>query len=456
MDRNEVQLIDAVSRTRFDEWGHSRVLHKSVCLAQDTLTDYGYADEMAELLEGSRWQRLLQLRAESSLPLTIEFLCSISTIPEIESRQMTHTLITADTTFAFTLAGQSFQLTGNAPIPRPKQLMRDLDAGMLRNAHIHGRLFPSSSESTTASSGRTSHEIGESSDHSQRSSQRLPRRRPTRAQLARAQTEVAPAWAQQLLQNQNSLMQSVAVSKTRQTSLRISSSPETMIPPPPGLRNFDVIAFSREHSSDEKEFVNKKSKARYWIRPSWRILSFVLSTSFFGRPSNTDRVYEEDMTHLVCGFVITLLFRSLKGNAPIPRPEQLMRDLDADMLRNAHIHQRLFPSSSESTTASTGRTSHEIGESSDHSQRSSQRLPRRQPTRAQLARAQTEVAPAWAQQLLQNQNTLMQFVAVSRTRQTSLRISSSLETMIPPPPGLRSDLLLSPELFILFELELMT
>ncbi|VFQ86921.1 unnamed protein product [Cuscuta campestris] len=111
VDRNEVQLIDAASSTRFDEWGHSRVLHESVCLAHDTLTDYGYAEEMEELLEGTKWQRLLQLRAESSLPLTIEFLCSISTVPEIESRQMTHTLITADTTFAFTLPGQSFHLT---------------------------------------------------------------------------------------------------------------------------------------------------------------------------------------------------------------------------------------------------------------------------------------------------------------------------------------------------------
>ncbi|VFQ71737.1 unnamed protein product [Cuscuta campestris] len=86
VDRNEVQLIDGAFRTRFDEWGHSWVLHESMCLAQDTLTDYGYAEEMEELLEGTRWQRLLQMRAESSLPLTIEFLCSISAIPEIESR----------------------------------------------------------------------------------------------------------------------------------------------------------------------------------------------------------------------------------------------------------------------------------------------------------------------------------------------------------------------------------
>ncbi|VFQ80675.1 unnamed protein product [Cuscuta campestris] len=289
VDRNEVQLIDAASRTRFDEWGHSRVLHESVCLAQDTLTDYGYAEEMEELLEGTRWQRLLRMRAESSLPLNIEFLCSISAVPESESRQMTHSLITGDTMFAFTLAGQSFQLT-------------------VREMAIRLGIY------------------------------------------TQEETE----------------------------------QPEFYDDPFCLPADFDAIAFWREHSSDDKEFVNKKSKARYWIRPSWRILSFVLSTSFFGRLSNTDRVYEEDMfvfwslhdrqpvnvavylarflysqsygcrTHLVFGFVITLLFRSLVGDAPIPRPVQLMRDLDAGMLRNAHIHRRLFPSSSESTTASTG------------------------------------------------------------------------------------------------------
>ncbi|VFQ86909.1 unnamed protein product [Cuscuta campestris] len=372
VDRNEVQLIDAASRTRFGEWGHSRVLHESVCLAQDTLTDYGYAEEMEELLEGTRWQRLFKMRAESSLPLTIEFLCSISAVPEIESRQMTHSLITTDTTFAFTLAGQSFQLT-------------------VREMAIRLGIY------------------------------------------TQEETE----------------------------------QPEFYDDPFCLLADFDAIAFWREHSSDDKEFVNKKSKARYWIRPSWRILSFVLSTSFFGRPSNTDRVYEEDMfvfwslhdrqpanvavylarflysqsygcrTHLVCGFVITLLFRSLVGDAPIPQPVQLMRDLDVGMLRNAHIHRRLFPSSSESTTASTGRTSHEIGESSGQSERSSQRLPRRRPTRAQLARAQTEVAPAWAQQLLQNQNTLMQSVAALQQQVHGLdRIREALgfenPTNLPP------------------------
>ncbi|VFQ83180.1 unnamed protein product [Cuscuta campestris] len=92
VDRNEVHLIDAASRMRFDEWQHSRLLHESVCLAQDTLTNYGYAEEMVELLEGTRCQHLLQMREESSLPLTIKFLCSIPALPEIESRQMTHTL----------------------------------------------------------------------------------------------------------------------------------------------------------------------------------------------------------------------------------------------------------------------------------------------------------------------------------------------------------------------------
>ncbi|VFQ73955.1 unnamed protein product [Cuscuta campestris] len=142
VDRNEVQLIDAASRTRFDEWGHSRVLHES----------------------------------------------------------MTHTLITADTTFAFTLAGRSFQLT-------------------VREMVVRLGLY------------------------------------------TQEETE----------------------------------QPEFYDDPFCLPADFDAVAFWREHSSDDKEFINKKSKARYWIWPSWRILSFVLSTSFFGRPSNTDRVYKEDM-----------------------------------------------------------------------------------------------------------------------------------------------------------------
>ncbi|VFQ72920.1 unnamed protein product [Cuscuta campestris] len=49
-----------------------------------------------------------------------------------------------------------------------------------------------------------------------------------------------------------------------------------------------------------------------------------------------------NQTHIVCGFVVTILFWSLVGSAPI------MRDLDAGMLRNAHIRRRLDSSSSES------------------------------------------------------------------------------------------------------------
>ncbi|VFQ89807.1 unnamed protein product [Cuscuta campestris] len=213
VDRNEVQLIDAASRTRFDEWGYSRVLHESVCLAQDTLTHYGYAEEMEELLEGTIWQRLLQIR-------------------------MIHTLITADTTFAFTLAGQSFQLT-----------VREM-----------------------------------------------------------------------------------------------------------GVR----LGLYTQEETEQPEFYDNP----FCLPADFDAIASGGSTHLTTRISSTRRV----RTHLVCGFVITLLFRSLVGNSPIPRPVQLMRDLDDGMLRNAHIHRRLFPSSSESTTASTGRTSHEMGESSgsDH------------------------------------------------------------------------------------------
>ncbi|VFQ88248.1 unnamed protein product [Cuscuta campestris] len=58
----------------------------------------------------------------------------------------------------------------------------------------------------------------------------------------------------------------------------------------------------------------------------------------------------------VCGFVVTILFRSLVGSAPIPQPHMLMRGLIAGMLRNAHIckrvtHRHLVASQASASTS---------------------------------------------------------------------------------------------------------
>ncbi|VFQ96180.1 unnamed protein product [Cuscuta campestris] len=83
-------------------------------------------------------------------------------------------------------------------------LMRDLDAGMLRNAHIRRRLGASSTESNAASSSAPS----TSGASSQVSSRRATRCRPT-SQAARATTQAdpTPEWARRILEQQDTIMQ---------------------------------------------------------------------------------------------------------------------------------------------------------------------------------------------------------------------------------------------------------
>ncbi|VFQ59870.1 unnamed protein product [Cuscuta campestris] len=197
----------------------------------------------------------------------------------------------------------------------------------------------------------------------------------------------------------------------------------------------DPADFWAEHSSDPDHF-DSMGRARFWIQPTWGILYFVLSTSFFGRPLNTDRVYPNDMivfwslhtrreanvavfmarflysqsmgnrTHIVCEFVVTILFRSLVGSTPIPQPQMLTRDLDAGMLRNAHIHRTLGSSSTESNNASSS-TPSTLGASL---QVSSRRATCRRPTTSQTPAATTQADPIpdWAKRIMEQQETIMQ------------------------------------------------
>ncbi|VFQ82885.1 unnamed protein product [Cuscuta campestris] len=316
--RANVHLVGSGPIERFEMWGRHRSLTESVYLSSAVLTDYGYAEEMEQLLRGTRWHRLFTMRAESSLPLTIEFLCSLELEPSTGSRSMNFQSIDSHTTLTFTLLGRGFQLT-----------------------------------------------IAELATH--------------------------------------------------------------------------LGLYSREET--------------FWIQPTWRILSFVLSTSFFGRPLNTDRVYPDDMmvfwslhtrqeanvavfvarflysqsmgnrTHIVCGFVVTILFRSLEGAAPIPQAQMLMRDLDAGMLRNAHIRRRLGASSTESNGAS----SYAPSTSGASSQVSSRRATRRRPT-SQAAPATTQADPTleWARRILEQQDTIMQRMSEIGQQQASQAESFAL------------------------------
>ncbi|VFQ91616.1 unnamed protein product [Cuscuta campestris] len=241
----DVHLVGSRPIERFGTWGRHRSLTESVYLSLAVLGDYGYAEDMEQLLHGTRWERLIMMRSESSLPLTIEFLFSLEVEPSFGSRTLNFRCIDSHTTLAFTLLGHVYCL-------RVGDLTRHLglytwEETMEQELHEKPLLFPN---------------------------------------------------------------------------------------------DVDRVAFWAEHSTDPDRF-DVVSQARFWIQLTWRILSFVLSTSFFGRPLSTNRVYADDLivfwslhksqlvnvavfllrflysqslgnrTHIVFGFVVTLLFRSL-------------------------------------------------------------------------------------------------------------------------------------------------
>ncbi|VFQ86009.1 unnamed protein product [Cuscuta campestris] len=93
--------------------------------------------------------------------------------------------------------------------------MRDLDAGMLSNAHIRMRLGDSSTESNAASSSAPS----SSGASSQVSSRRATRRRPTsQATPATTQADPTPEWARRILEQQNTIMQRMSEIGEQQAS----------------------------------------------------------------------------------------------------------------------------------------------------------------------------------------------------------------------------------------------
>ncbi|VFQ92358.1 unnamed protein product [Cuscuta campestris] len=347
--RADVHLVGSGPIQRFEMWGRHRSLMESVYLSSAVLADYGYAEEMEQLLQGTRWHRLFMMRAESSLPLTIEFLRSLELEPSTGSRMMNFQSIDSRTTLTFTLMGRGFHLTITE---------------LASHLGLYSRDETLESEFNTA------------------------------PYLLPADVDPADFWA--------------------------------------------------EHSSDPDR-LEDMGRARFWIQPTWRILSFVLSTSFFGRPLNTDRVYPDDMivfwslhtcreanvavfvarflysqsmgnrTHIVCGFVVTILFRSLEGS-PIPRAQMMMRDLDAGMLRNAHIRRRLGAGSTESNAASSSAPS----TSGASSQVSSRRATRHRPTpQATPATIQADPTPEWARRILEQQDTIMQRMSEIGQQQAS-------------------------------------
>ncbi|VFQ83756.1 unnamed protein product [Cuscuta campestris] len=380
--RADVHLVGSGPIQRFEMWGRHRSLTESVYLSSAVLADYGYAKEMEQLLQGTRWHRLFMMRAESSLPLTIEFLCSLELEPSTGSRW--HRL---------------FMMRAESSLPLTIEFLCSLE--LEPSTGSRSMNFQSIDSRTTL----------------------------TFTLLGRGfQLTVAD------------LATHLGLYSWEETSAPEFEAAPYLLP-----ADIDPADFWAEHSSDPDRFEGM-GRARFWIQPTWRILSFVLSTSFFGRPLNTDRVYPDDLivfrslhtrrevnmavfvarflysqsmgnrTHIVCGFVVTILFRSLEGSAPIPRAQMMMRDLDAGMLRNAHIRRRLGAGSTESNAASSSAPS-TLGASS---QVSSRRATRRRPTpQATPATTQADPTPEWARRILEQQDTILQRMSEIGQQQAS-------------------------------------
>ncbi|VFQ96757.1 unnamed protein product [Cuscuta campestris] len=92
-------------------WGRHRSLTECMYLSSAILADYGYAEEMEQLLQGTRWHRLFTMRAESSLPLTIKFLCSLELEPSTRRLGVSSTESNDASSFAPSTSGASLQVS---------------------------------------------------------------------------------------------------------------------------------------------------------------------------------------------------------------------------------------------------------------------------------------------------------------------------------------------------------
>ncbi|VFQ82718.1 unnamed protein product [Cuscuta campestris] len=91
------------ARDRYRDWGSKKVLTLPMILDHVALESMGYWEEVDDFLHDPKWRRLLSLRAPASVPLTMEFICSLrfsvygSRVRDVEgvhpSVRMTFTLL---------------------------------------------------------------------------------------------------------------------------------------------------------------------------------------------------------------------------------------------------------------------------------------------------------------------------------------------------------------------------
>ncbi|VFQ87376.1 unnamed protein product [Cuscuta campestris] len=75
--RLELPFATCEARDRYRDWGSKKVLTPPKILDHAALESMGYWDEVDDFLHDSKWRYLLALCALASVPLTMEFICSL-------------------------------------------------------------------------------------------------------------------------------------------------------------------------------------------------------------------------------------------------------------------------------------------------------------------------------------------------------------------------------------------
>ncbi|VFQ90301.1 unnamed protein product [Cuscuta campestris] len=97
------------ARDRYRDWGSKKVLTLPMILDHTALESMGYWEEVDDFLHDPEWRRLLSLRAQASVPLTMEFICSLrfsiygSRVRDVEG-------VHASVRMTFTLLGTRFDI----------------------------------------------------------------------------------------------------------------------------------------------------------------------------------------------------------------------------------------------------------------------------------------------------------------------------------------------------------
>ncbi|VFQ73284.1 unnamed protein product [Cuscuta campestris] len=107
----QLPLLTPEAQERFTTWAQHRSLQAPVILDQRPLVAARVWADVEALIRPSGWERLLSLRAEASLPLTIEFLCSLRPLLGFERRDDVGIAMRHDSRLIFTLLGQRHTLT---------------------------------------------------------------------------------------------------------------------------------------------------------------------------------------------------------------------------------------------------------------------------------------------------------------------------------------------------------